>query len=253
VLTTAYPIQERIMRIAVQAGCRLSITREYALLFDPVSIQPPAIGVVGAATPVQRPSGSPAERQRRRPSPLSVAGRPKHSRCRVRKSPKKRIASAPPAKATAGSSATVQTPAATKAPTIARAERTSNAPRLQISRAVGDEATPSAGMTREAAAEREALMAIEEQTVVLQRQIAELSFAMERVQQELHEAQAARDAAENAARLATARGASEAAAAPATPWTALRASIADYWPQFLLVATLIGLISMLVINKRHKY
>jgi hypothetical protein len=168
-------------------------------------------------------------------------------------SPKKRIASAPPAKATAGSSATVQTPAATKAPTIARAERTSNAPRLQISRAVGDEATPSAGMTREAAAEREALMAIEEQTVVLQRQIAELSFAMERVQQELHEAQAARDAAENAARLATARGASEAAAAPATPWTALRASIADYWPQFLLVATLIGLISMLVINKRHKY
>src|SRR5438105_1030442 len=50
VLSTAYPITEPIMRVAVQAGCRVSVSREYTLLFDPLSIAPPVVEPVMAAS-----------------------------------------------------------------------------------------------------------------------------------------------------------------------------------------------------------
>src|SRR6266567_1875465 len=43
VVSTAYPITEPIMRVAVRAGCRVSMNREYTLLFDPVSIEAPVV------------------------------------------------------------------------------------------------------------------------------------------------------------------------------------------------------------------
>src|SRR5438105_7786633 len=50
VLSTAYPITEPIMRVAVQAGCRVSVSREYTLFFDPMSIVPPVVEPVMAAS-----------------------------------------------------------------------------------------------------------------------------------------------------------------------------------------------------------
>src|SRR6266581_729442 len=43
VVSTAYAITEPIMRVAVRAGCRVSMSREYTVLFDPISIEAPMV------------------------------------------------------------------------------------------------------------------------------------------------------------------------------------------------------------------
>src|SRR6266704_1609808 len=52
VVSTAYPINEPMMRVAVQAGCRVSMSREYTLFFDPVSIEVPVVAAETAAPAV---------------------------------------------------------------------------------------------------------------------------------------------------------------------------------------------------------
>ena len=55
VVSTAYPINEPIMRVAVRAGCRVSVSREYTVLFDPVSIEAPMVADA-TAEPVEPPA-----------------------------------------------------------------------------------------------------------------------------------------------------------------------------------------------------
>jgi hypothetical protein len=104
---------------------------------------------------------------------------------------------------------------------------------------------------RKSAADREALMALEEQTVVLQRQIAELSRQMERLDAELRVAQAAKSVAEKKAALAATKpGLAEQALAskPAT-W---RAWLADNWPMLVLVPVLLALVAALARQWRSR-
>src|SRR6266567_4426048 len=49
VVSTAYPISEPIMRVTVQAGCRVSMSREYTLFFDPIAIEAPVVAAETAA------------------------------------------------------------------------------------------------------------------------------------------------------------------------------------------------------------
>src|SRR6266567_4054451 len=52
VVSTAYPINEPMMRVAVRAGCRVAMSREYTLFFDPVAIEAPVVAA-GTAAPAE--------------------------------------------------------------------------------------------------------------------------------------------------------------------------------------------------------
>jgi hypothetical protein len=98
-------------------------------------------------------------------------------------------------------------------------------------------------------ADQEALMALEEQTVVLQRRIAELSVQMERIDAELRAAQAARAVAEKKVALAaTERAAAEQTAS--TKPSAWRTWLAENWPLLVLVPALIALIAAMLTRRR---
>jgi hypothetical protein len=246
VLTTSYPINEPIVRVAVQAGCRVSVSREYTVLLDPVVIEPPlvenstetpaavAVAAAAVAEPAAAPAGAvavsvpeshPAPRAAAARKHVTDAGRSKQAGAVKRAS--RIVASTPPA-----------TPRAAKA---------SARPRLQVSRTLVDTTTaPVSGAAPSAAAEREALRTIEEQTVVLQRQIAELSLAMERMQQELLAARAAKAEAEKNTRVAVER----AAAAATSPWAAMRAWAAVNWPLLVLTPAAILLLAAALHRRR---
>jgi hypothetical protein len=248
VLTTPYAIEEPIMRVGVQAGCRVQISREYTVFFDPVSIQSPNVQV--AAAPVLQPQRSASAsdalvEQAERP-PARTATTPPAARPTKRAStPVQRPPSAPRAKPTTGTETTsvnVATGAITQSP---RPPKPSPAPRLQISRTIGDAASTPAAATSKSVAEREALMALEEQAVVLKRRIAELTIQMERIDAELRAAQLERAVAEKKAALAAA-----APAATTSWWSTLRAWLADNWPPLVLVPLLVGLVLALVTRRR---
>ncbi len=50
VVSTAYPINEPMMRVAVRAGCRVAMSREYTLFFDPISIEAPTVADATSAS-----------------------------------------------------------------------------------------------------------------------------------------------------------------------------------------------------------
>ena len=234
VVTTSYPVNEPIMRVAVQAGCGASMSREYTVLLDPVAIEPPiAEKVVEMPVAAARPPSvavaapearivPPATVSRRNPASVAKSA-PEHTGHRI----------APPG-----------TPAGA-APV--RAAKAAPQPRLQVSRTVVD--SPPGGVrgaAQGAAAEREALRTIEEQTVVLQRQIAELSIAMERMQQELTAARAAKAEAERTARTADERPGSTANGS----WAVLRVWAGANWPLLVLIPAVIVLLAAALHRRR---
>ena len=246
VVSTAYPINEPIMRVAVQAGCRVSMSREYTLLFDPISIEAPVVAAETAA---------PAEVLA--PAPAAAVA-PPEPRPVVQSSvvPRSNVASAARPKVPSAPRRATNVVAAPARPVDAPAAKASDRPRLQVSRSVGGAgaAPVAASAATKAAAEREALKAMEEETVVLQRRIAELSVTMERMDQELKAARAAKAEAEQAARVAAeqaARAAAEKAAA-ATPWSVLRAWTEENWLLAIAFAALIVLIVALLLSKRRR-
>jgi hypothetical protein len=250
VLTTAYPIQEPIMRVAVQAGCRMSVSREYTVLFDPVSIEPPAVQVAAATVQESRPAGRASETAVEAPAPALAATPPRaRPRPQMQQAPN-RVATAPRAKPTTGTGTTsvnVATGVITQTP---RAPKPSSGPRLQISRTIDDAAGAPSTTKPKSVAEREALMALEEHTVVLQRQIAELATQMERLDAELRAARAAQAAAEKAAAVATQAAAAAPTAATTSWWSTLRTWLADNWPSLVLVPLIVGLVVALVTRRR---
>jgi hypothetical protein len=250
VLTTAYPITEPIMRVAVQAGCRVSVSREYTLFFDPLSIAPPVVEPVMAASApsnAESPAGAGAVAIDA-PSPASATTPLEPPVVQRSVAPRKRAPAVARTKPDNVSKRSSQT--AAHAPTaLTRTAKSSNAPRLQVSRTVDyATATPVAGVAPTAAAEREALHSIEEQTVVLQRQIAELTLAMEGMQNELRLAQAARAEAEKLARTATER----AEPAKPAPGATLRTWAEANWPLLVLFPALIVVVAALLVSKRRR-
>src|SRR5439155_2232074 len=246
VVSTAYPISEPMMRVAVQAGCRVSMSREYTLLFDPVAIEAPVVAA-GTAAPAEvlAPAPVAAVPPRERRSVVQSSVVPQNNVASVAR-PKTRSAPRRATNVVASPTRSVEAPAA----------KTSDRPRLQVSRSVGDAGTTPVATTAaaKAVAEREALKALEEETVVLQRRIAELSITMERMDQELKAARAEKAQAEQAARVAAQQAARTAAekAAAATSWSALQAWAGENWQMLLAVPTLILIIAALLLARRRR-
>src|SRR6266568_2004545 len=242
VVSTQYPISEPMMRVAVQAGCRVSMSREYTLFFDPVAIEAPVVAAETAA---------PAEVLA--PAPVAAAAPPeRRSVVQPSVAPRSDVASAARPRAQTAPKRASNVVAAPVRSVATPAARASDRPRLQVSRSVGDAgATPVATTAAaKAAAEREALKALEEETVVLQRRIAELSVTMERMDQELKAARAAKAEADEAARVATEQA--RAVAAAATPWSMLRAWAEENWPLLVAFPALILLIAAMLLSQRPR-
>jgi hypothetical protein len=249
VLTTTYPIDEPMLRVAVQAGCRVSISREYIVLLDPINIDVPETQVAAAGKAAnERATEPPMQAPSSHLNGALLEGRPQQT-AQVATD---RGATAPRTRTTASIAAKS---AAAMAPPK-RPAKPAIAPRLQISRTVGDGASaPAAGTPPTPAGNRETLMAIEEQTVVLQRQIAELTRQMEAIQLELREAQRARAVAEKTARIAAATlqpAASERAGTATSWWSLLRSWLADDWALILLAPLLVGLLAAHLAQRRSQ-
>ena len=253
VLTTTYAIEEPIVRVAVQGGCRVHISREYTLFFDPISVQPPTAQVAEAR--VQQRLGSrsadgassePASRQSAEEGTELRASRPaqRSSAPRQRSS----AASGMKPRAETGTTSVKVATGVTTQPAPAR--KPAPAPRLEISRTIGDaESAPAATMAK-SVADRESLMALEEQTVVLQKRIAELSAQLEHIDGELRAAQAARALAEKKAALTeTEHAAMEGAPPEPSTW---RRWLADNWPLLVLVSAVIALLALLLTQRRGR-
>ena len=240
VVSTAYPITEPIMRVALRAGCRVSMSREYTVLFDPVLIEAPL--VPDATT-------EPAEAQA-----LAAAARPPQRRPVVQSyvAPRSNVASAARPRTPSAPRRASNVVAAPARAVDAPVAKGSDRPRLQVSRSVGDAGTTPVATTAaaKAAAERETLKALEEETVVLQRRVAELSLTMERMDQELRAARTAKAEAEKAARETTEQA--RAVAAAATPWSMLRAWAEQNWPLLVAFAALILLIAAMLLSKQGR-
>jgi len=222
------------------------MSREYTLFFDPVAIEAPVVAAETAApaevlAPARAAAAAPAERRSIvQPSMAPRSDVASAARPRAQNAPKR-------------ASNVVAAPVRSVAAPAARA---SDRPRLQVSRSVGDAgATPVATTAAaKAAAEREALKALEEETVVLQRRIAELSVTMERMDQELKAARAAKAEADEAARVAVEQAARRAAekVAAASTWSVLRAWAEDNWQMLLGVPTLILIIVALLLSRQRR-
>ena len=247
VLTTAYAIHEPIMRVAVQAGCPVQISREYTVLFDPVSIEPPAVQLAAAPASQLSERGNDASAETHADKAAEAPIAASTARSLQRASPpstKRSSGSSRGREMTPGTSQRLASAAGVASPPSSRAAKTSAAPRLQISKTIGDATATRAATTPKNVAEREALAALEEQTVVLQRQIAELSRQMERLDAELRVAQAARSVAEKKAAVAATRPSLPEQALASTPST-WRAWLADNWPMLVFVPVLITLVAAL--------
>jgi hypothetical protein len=195
VLTTPYPINEPALRVAVRIGCRMPVAREYTVLLDPVTIQPPVAQMAANATQDQADGRAPSRAAIS--SAQSATTLPEARPVQRRVTPQKRAAAAPHAQPATGIGTTTQA-ATSQSATLREAPKGAGAARLHISRMRGDRAPAPKGVAPTAAAQREALAAIEEQTVVLKRQLAELELAMQQVREQLAAAKAARAAAETA-------------------------------------------------------
>jgi len=206
-IASARPVNDPVVRVSVQAGCDQSIRRDYTLLMDPPPIDPPqsAAESLATAAPV---SPAAAAATAATPSPAAVVAEPPRT---AKKAPARKKPAA--RRPTAGSAAVApRAGAATDAPdaappasgrAVAPATRT-EAPRLRISaappQAAGATGGPAAAARSEMQAQAELAQALEAETVVLRQRIAELAATVERMDQEIRAASAARLAAEEAAK-----------------------------------------------------
>lgn len=190
VVTTTRAVNEPVIRVALEAGCDSAVRRDYTLLLDPAPIEPPMMAAeapraIEPATAAAAASAVAPATAARPAAGSSRASQPSRSR---------------PKTASAGM--------ATRKPPRA-GSRASNADRLRISgpaRVTRPTVAPGAGEGDRASAEikaqQELALALEAETVVLRQRVNELSGMIERMEQEMRAATAARLAAEEAANAA---------------------------------------------------
>ena len=204
------PVNDPVVRVSVQAGCDQSIRRDYTLLMDPLPIDPPqSVADSRAAAAPVGPAPVAAAAAASAPPPAAAAAQPPRAakKAPARKKPAARrapagsVAVAPRTGAAATDAPDAVPPASGRA--AAPAVR-SAAPRLRISaappQAAGTSAGPAAAARSEVQAQAELAQALEAETVVLRQRIAELSAMVERMDQDIRAAAAARLAAEEAAK-----------------------------------------------------
>ncbi|HET7096944.1 MAG TPA: hypothetical protein VFJ68_06090 [Casimicrobiaceae bacterium] len=230
VITNAAPVSEPVVRMTVQAGCDTAVRREYVLLMDPPQIEAPVVAAEAPphaeAAPVSEtpPAATPPRRARgggraTTGSAASGTGEP----ARAARKP------APPPKPRTSAKAAPK-----------RAARTAgDQPRLSVSSAAPAAAAPNASNAERERAQQELANALEAETVVLQRRIVELTTMVERMQQELREAEAAQRAAADVAAKAPAPPSPPTALAKASAWTD------QNWP---LLAAIAGLPLLLALG-----
>lgn len=241
------PINEPVVRVAIQAGCEVAVRRDYTLLLDPPLIEAPTVAAEASSRDARAladgAGGASAENTAALPGvaapPEAVPGRGA-----ARPAAKGGARVTPPRKAkrsaAAGKAAPTQrTPprAATKPAPAAEAR-----PRLRISAAPPAVAPPTAaGLAAEAqqaARAQELANALEAETVVLRQRVAELSEMVDRMQAEMKAATAARLAAEEAAR--------NSPLAVATRWWE------SNWPILVAALGLASLIAGVLVFRRRR-
>jgi len=195
VVATSRPIYDPLLSVTVQIGCSDSIRRQYTLLFDPpatyssiaeASSTPEVIAGESpfGETPVaQQVVEPPIHASSNRPPTVSTSkGSSRSSAASTSKRTNSRDSAA-----NKGSGSKIASKAAPPGPRTSASK-----PQLRVSRGAQDiehGAPPSAAD-------------VEVESLVLKRRVEELSAMVQRMQQELQEARAARDAAETAAKRA---------------------------------------------------
>ncbi|MBK9703728.1 MAG: hypothetical protein IPO75_09820 [Betaproteobacteria bacterium] len=193
VVAGSRPVNDPIVRVALQAGCELTVRRDYTLLMDPPAIDTP---IPVAVEPPPRTEPTPAAAVPTAPAAAVAApAKARSGAARVRSAPR---TAAP---ADRGASTPTAKPVKPRAP---KSRAAAAAPRLKLSGAPAAAGGPVTGaadsVARELQAQNELALALEAETVVLRQRVAELSGMVDRMQQEIEAAAAARRAAEEAAK-----------------------------------------------------
>jgi hypothetical protein len=197
VVTSSAVARDPALSFAVQAGCRLKIRHEYTVLLDPPIIREP---LAEAQTEAQAAAPAPARRAPVAAAPTSRSNiaRVESARPGARSTSRSAVPPRSDGKREASASEKRTLPAA---PAAAVAKEDAK-PRLSVSRSVEDRA-PGTGASdiAQGKSDEQIRRDVEAETVVLQRRIAELSVTLQRMEAELREATAARDAAERAVKV----------------------------------------------------
>lgn len=193
VVAGSRPVNDPIVRVALQAGCELTVRRDYTLLMDPPAIDTP---IPVAVEPPPRTEPTPAAAVPTAPAAAVAApAKARSGAARVRSAPR---TAAP---ADRGASTPTAKPVKPRAP---KSRAAAAAPRLKLSGAPAAAGGPVTGaadsVARELQAQNELALALEAETVVLRQRVAELSGMVDRMQQEIAAEAAARRAAEEAAK-----------------------------------------------------
>ncbi len=253
VIASSRPVNDPVVRVSVQAGCDQVVRRDYTLLLDPPAIDPPQAVAVAEAVAPAAPSAPMAAEGATAPSaaaaqPPAVTGeRPRAARKPATKPPRstaRRPAPSPGVTAREAGTAPARPealpPAAAGSTAAPPAKK--DAPRLRISAAPaaagGPVGGPSATPSAEAQAQAELAQALEAETVVLRQRIAELSAMVDRMDQEIRAATAARLAAE--------------AAANASPLAAAVRWWDANWPVFAAIVGLAALVAGGLLLRRRR-
>jgi hypothetical protein len=185
VVTSSRPINEPVLSLIVQVGCRDSIRRQYTLLLDPPAIETPmaeATGLTHETIPSELPRAE------------TLVAAPRSEEAAVH-SPPKRSPAAAKSNRSVSHHKSARTDSISKVASTAKppaAGASSPKPRLSVSHGVQE-------------AEHGGHPSVEDvdvETVVLKRRVEELSEMVLRMQQELSAARAERDAADAAAKKA---------------------------------------------------
>ncbi|MBK7744562.1 MAG: hypothetical protein IPI40_13305 [Betaproteobacteria bacterium] len=195
VVAGSRPVNDPIVRVALQAGCELTVRRDYTLLMDPPAIDTP---IPVAVEPPPRTEPTPAAAVPTAPAAAVAApAKARSGAARARSAPR---TAAP---ADRGASTPTAKPVKPRAP---KSRAAAAAPRLKLSGAPAAAGGPVTGaadsVARELQAQNELALALEAETVVLRQRVAELSGMVDRMQQEIAAEAAARRAAEEAAKSA---------------------------------------------------
>ncbi|MBK8689304.1 MAG: hypothetical protein IPN24_12935 [Betaproteobacteria bacterium] len=193
VVAGSRPVNDPIVRVALQAGCELTVRRDYTLLMDPPAIDTP---IPVAVEPPPRTEPTPAAAVPTAPAAAVAApAKARSGAARARSAPR---TAAP---ADRGASTPTAKPVKPRAP---KSRAAAAAPRLKLSGAPAAAGGPVTGaadsVARELQAQNELALALEAETVVLRQRVAELSGMVDRMQQEIAAEAAARRAAEEAAK-----------------------------------------------------
>jgi pilus assembly protein FimV len=211
VVTTPRAIDEPVIRVALQAGCENAVRRDYTLLLDPVPIDPPIAGVepslpvapTAAATteaslPQAAPSGTAARTAVKGPATRAVVRQRGAARRAAAGGPQ---ADRPPRPRTKSGTAGAGGRAPPSSATAARRndQLRISGPAASTKAAVPAGSGEAGASAAEIRARQDLALALEAETAVLQQRVTELSGAIERMEQELRAASAARLADNEAA------------------------------------------------------